>query len=416
MSTRILKIIIPVLFIAACLGAAVVMLKHPVTPERAPTKEKVVRVEVQALKHTSAPAVVEAQGTVAAARQVRLRPEVSGRLVEISDQLVPGGRFKMGEVMARIDPRDYEALVAHQRQAVANAALMLQQEKSRQAIAREEWAMLEDGIPRDQTNRDLALRIPQIEHATASLDAANAALATAELNLKRCTIEAPFNAVVISENAEVGEVVNPQMVVATLAGTDEAWVQVSVPVEYLSWIPLPEPGKPALAASSAKVYLEGDRRDHSHPAVVLRLLRDLDPAGRMARLLLSIDDPFGLESGASDSGLPLLLGSYVHVEMTGTIMEDVVEIQRSALRDLDSEGDGPSHAIWLMNDEDRLEIRPVDLVWRTRDVVYVRNGFHDQERLVISGLATPVEGLKLSLTPPQDKATPEDVEALHASR
>ena len=50
---------------------------------------------------------VAAMGTVLAAKRVVLQPEVSGRIVAQSSQLLPGGLFRKGDVILRIDPRDY---------------------------------------------------------------------------------------------------------------------------------------------------------------------------------------------------------------------------------------------------------------------------------------------------------------------
>ena len=45
-------------------------------------------------------------GTVQAARSIALRPRVTGELVEVSPECIPGGRFREGEVIAVIDPAD----------------------------------------------------------------------------------------------------------------------------------------------------------------------------------------------------------------------------------------------------------------------------------------------------------------------
>ena len=174
-------------------------------------------------------------------------------------------------------------------------------------------------------------------------------------------------------------------------------VQVSVPVEYLSWIDIPASGAKGSAVviiqktGSGTVTREGN---------IVRLLGDLDPAGRLARLLVSIDDPLNRRDNKGQ--LPLLIGSYVTVEILGKTMENVIVIPRSAIRDMDGEATAEGRnreGIWLMDEDDRLRIEAVEVAWRTRDAVFIANGIEDGARLVISNIPTPVQGMKLSTLP-----------------
>lgn len=395
-----LRAIIAIAILIIGIGGFRYMMKHKITPDRTPAEEEVVPVAVSVLSHTTEQVKVTAQGTVTPARQVQMRPEVTGRIVEMSSRLIPGGYFPKGAMLARVDSRDYEARVAAQKDMVAQATLRLEQERARQSVARQEWELLESSIPADQANRDLALRIPQIRSAEAALAAAESGLAKAELDLERCTLTAPFNALVIRENVDTGQVVNPQTEVAALAGTDQYWVQVSVPVEYLSWIDTPAASG---TGSPATIIQKTGAGTITREGLIIRLLGDLDPAGRLARLLLSIDDPLNRRDNKGQ--LPLLLGSYVTVEIMGKTMEQVLVIPRSAIHDMDGEAtaDGRNReGIWLMDEDDRLSIAPVEVAWRTRDSVFIANGLQDGDRLVISSIPTPVQGMKLSTLPEND--------------
>ena len=85
------------------------------------------------------------------------------------------------------------------------------------------------------------------------------------------------------------------------------------------------------------------------------LLGDLDPNGRLARLLISIDDPLNLK--ANHDQLPLLLGSYVTVNIAGKTMENIMVIPRDAIRNLDGRA-ASNQGIWIMDRDDRLQINP----------------------------------------------------------
>jgi hypothetical protein len=165
------------------------------------------------------------------------------------------------------------------------------------------------------------------------------------------------------------------------------WVRVSVPVDRLPWISLPdergEGGAPARIAQRVAEGVEVVREGR-----VVKLLGDLEPTGKMARLLVEIRDPLGLESEGSDTELPLLLGAFVNVDIQGPALTDVISLPRPALRDNDQ--------VWLKR-EGKLAIREVDVVWTTEDKVYVRGDLTTESAVVVSRIDAPVEGMPLRL-------------------
>ena len=334
---------------------------------------------------------VAAMGTVLAAKRVVLQPEVSGRIVGQSSQLLPGGLFRKGDVILRIDPRDYETAVKQQEAAVEQARLEVQLEKGRQVIAEREWKLLEEDIALDQASQELALRKPQRKNAQVSLEAAESTLEQARLQLERTKVYAPFNAVVQEEFVDEGQLVNPQTRLATLIGTDQFWVQVSIPVDRLRWLTFS--GTEGTDASDVTVIQEvsGDAQIE-RPARFVRLLGDLDPVGRMARVLVEIDDPLDLKSGANPHTIPLMLGAYVRVEIKGKSVEEVFSVPRTSIRE--------GEQVWIMDEEDRLVFRPVEVLHRSKDRVLIRNGLEGGERIVTNRIPSPLPGMKLRTEQP----------------
>ena len=110
--------------------------------------------------------------------------------------------------------------------------------------------------------------------------------------------------------------------------------------------------------------------------------------------------------------LPLLIGSYVTVELHGRTIDDAVVIPRRALREVYVDGaHGSRPGLWIMDGDDRLEIREAEVVWRGEAKVLLANHLDDGERLVLSTLATPIEGMKLALA-----TTPEEPGGAPAGR
>ena len=171
--------------------------------------------------------------------------------------------------------------------------------------------------------------------------------------------------------------------------------QVSLPVEQLEWIGLP--GRRG-GGSPASVIHRAGAVEIRRQGRVERLLGDVDPAGRMARLLIVIADPLNLRGTHGESDLPLLIGSYVAVEIHGRTLEDAIAVPRRALREVHGDRDnGAREGIWIMGDDGRLETRETEVIWRGEERVIVAGGLAAGERLIVSNIATPIEGMKLAV-------------------
>jgi RND family efflux transporter MFP subunit len=331
---------------------------------------------------------VSAYGTVVPARELILRPEVGGVVRSHHPSLVAGGRVPAGATLFEIDDSDYRIALRQARTALAEAEAQLDLEKGRRVVAEREYRQLREDLPESEINRDLVLREPFRRSAEAAVEKAAAAIARAELDLARTKVEAPFNALVLEEGLEDGLLAEPGTPLATIAGSDAFWVRASIPLAQLDAIRLPEDGTPGATAS---VHLAGDGEPRE--GRVLRLLGDLDPAGRLARVIVEVSHPLD-----SDRGEPLLLGSYVRVEIDAGTLENVFEIPRHALRE--------GERIWVVGPDRTLVIREPEILWRNEDSVFARNVTGPGEALIVSDLAAPLPGLALDpqpVTPAPDR-------------
>lgn len=394
---RLLKALLPFLVLSAGLiGATVIVKSGPRAQKNEPVR-KATLVEAVRLQPSLEPVVVKAMGTVIPAREIALKSGVSGEVVRLHPGFAVGSLVLAGSEALRIDDRDYKLAVIKARGQAEKALSEVRIEMGRQAVAKREWELLNDrnaasGSDAEQDS-DLALRRPHLKNAEAALDAANAELAQAELNLTRTSVRAPFNAVVRSKNVDVGSHVSTQDTLATLAGTDEYWVQVSVPVDRLKWISFPDDrGK-----AGSKVTI---RYGNSNPSAsgltgrVIKLLSDIEKEGRMARVMVSVMAPLAKQSRGENS-LPLLLDSSVHVEIEGFKIDNALKIPRSALRE--------GSSIWIIDGKGTLQIRPVEILWRDAQLVLVKNSVKEGERLILSDIPAPLEGMSLRLATPAEE-------------
>ena len=376
------RVLLPLLIVAlGAAGAAALVATKPKAKRRR-LAETVTLVEVAPVRLATHRVVVRVMGTVTPAREVALQPQVAGRLVAVSSKLMPGARFRAGEMVVQIERSDYELAAAQRRGDVAQAEMTHKVELGRQEIAKREWKLHHNGEKADPLDLELALRKPQLLQTQAAVAAAKAALKQAELDLERTTVKAPFNAIVVRKQADLGSVVSSQTQLATLVGTDEYWVQASVPVDRLKWLTLPD--REGAEGSRSHVRMTNDPPSQARTGYVSRMLSDLEAEGRMARVLVVVADPLGRQSQREGMS-PLLLGAYVHVAIEGRELKDVAAIPRAALRGADR--------VWLMRDEGQLAIRKVELAWRDRAVVLVSRGLNSGDRLIVSDIASPVEGM-----------------------
>lgn len=409
---RALLALISIVVLAGGIGINRYLVKtKPVAKKVEKTNEGVV-VEVITVGESSSKIQIRARGTVMPARQVVLGTEVGGKVIKIAEELQPGGKFIKGDIIARIDPSDYRIAVEQSYAAVDSAQAQLSIEESRKAVAAREWDMF-GGKTKATGNKQLALREPQMRSATTQLKSARSGLKRARLGVERTLLRAPFDGMVQMRNVELGQIVGPGAPLLNFVGTHSYWVQVSLPVERLAWIAIPGVGG-QIEGSPVIIHHKIGREHIEKEGRVLRLLGEVDPAGRMARILIEVDDPLGLVAAKaakaraltedtkvespmeSSSKLPLLLGTYVEVEIEGREADNVVELDRATLRGGDM--------VYVMKADSTLEKRKVDVLWRRENVVLISEGVKPGEKIVVSPLASAVNGMKLRL--PVDHSTP----------
>lgn len=388
---RWLAIGVPVVIAGAGVILALYFLRTEKRPRKAEKPAAGALVEIETVERRAVKSDVTGYGTVAAARVLEVAPEVGGRLEWVNPDLIPGGVIREGEPLFRIEPRAYELAVAQQRSALAEARAALTLERSRKKVAERELELFQEDFELSpEADRSLVTREPQLEAARVAVESARAQLERARLDLARTRFAAPWDAYVRSESAEIGDLVSPQQPLATLVGTDRFWVEVAIPADEVPNIAVP--GINAEEGSRATIVHEIGGRRVVRTGQVERLLGDMEERGRMARLLVRIDDPFGQGAGgraAQPDEPPLLTGAYVEVDLDGRQTVSLVELPREAVRGRDQ--------VWVRSERGTLEIRDIDIAVRGEDAVYVSSGLEDGDQVVTSPIARPIEGMRLRL-------------------
>nr|WP_320115010.1 efflux RND transporter periplasmic adaptor subunit [uncultured Desulfuromonas sp.] len=380
-----LRVLIIVAILAASFFTASYLIKTAPKAEKKAKVKKPVLVSVMPAQPHVHQVTITAAGQVIASRQVDLQAQVSGQVIRLNDNFDLGKRLAAGQELLALDPVDYEVALAAQQASLADARYALSIEKGLQEVARREWQLFEEEhAGQSDVAPSLALREPHLKKAEATVRAAEAAVDKARIDLQRTIITTPFDALVIEKAVDLGSQLSAQTTVATLVATDEFWVELSVPMQALEWIEIPDYNAPQ--GSTVNITTAAGSRT----GTVLRLLADLETQGRMARLLVCISDPLDLRY-AVDQRTPLLLGDYVEVTILGRTLHNAIKVPRQMIHE--------NRYLWLAK-EKTLHIRPVEIAWRDKEYFYLTSGFTTGEQIVTSDLAAPVEGLALRLDQP----------------
>ena len=436
--TKILRAVSMLLVVGAAVGVSVYWLMNRPKAQRRPPQSEAVRVEIKEVAPETETVVVSAMGTVVPAKEIQLASRVGGEIIGVHPGFVPGGRFRAGDVVVRVDPKDYELAVLQREAELQKAEADVEQkagdviqrasavtkadsdltiEMGQQEVAKREYELLAQDLK--GAGKALVLRQPQLQAAKANCESARAALKSAEgavkaakathaagkvaledakLDLARTMVKAPFNALVKRQQVDLGSQISAGSTLGSLVGTDKYWVQVLVPLSQLKWIRVP--GTNSETGSTVRVYHESAwGKDAFRTGTVERLMADLESQGRMARLLVSVDDALGLKL-ALEKRHPLVLDAYVRAEIEGRDLPNIVRISRTALRD--------GNRVWVMGKDNKLEIRNVTIAWSGPDHVCVSQGLNRGDKLIVSDLGAPVPGMALRTGDAEPEKPPTD--------
>jgi RND family efflux transporter MFP subunit len=325
------------------------------------------------------------QGEARPRVEATLAAQVTGRLVWASPKFSEGGSFTEGEVMARIDAADYQLAVVRARAQVAQSQEALVREEAEGELARQDWQALGRGEP-----PPLAVREPQLAQARAQLAASEAALRSAELDLSRASIRAPFTGRLRERRANVGDYVGPGSAVAVMFATDAMEIRVPLTDADLASMRLPV-GFTASGANpgpAAHVTTVTGGRIQAWQGRLVRTEASVDARTRLVYGVVEVRDPFGARHAA-----PLAPGMFVLVRLEGANSETLVAAPRSALK--------RNEFVYVVTPENTIDVRQVRPAQTTADEVLFREGVADGERVVVSVLTSPRQGMEVT---PIDRA------------
>lgn len=361
-------LIIGILAAAAVLAFGLGRLKPP--PETKDIPDVAPLVQVMPLSAAPVSFRISSQGTVRPRTETILSAEVSGAVVSISPKFIAGGVFSKGEELLRIDPTNYLVAVDQakatltQRQIEHDGALKLRTQGYR---AESEYAS-----------------------AAAALAAAKADLVKAERNLERTYISLPYDGMVRVKEADLGQYVNPGTRLGVTFATDYAEVRLPLTDQDLAFVELPDAADIAKTGAAEGPLADLSAIQKGRPAHwqsrIVRTEGVVDERNRVTYVVARIADPYSLR-GDSAHETPLPMGTFVSASIEGTTVENVVRVPRSALRG--------NNQLMFVDDDNRLRISNVEIVRADAEYAYLRGGSMIADRVIITTLESPINGMKV---------------------
>ena len=413
-SRRVVRIALPVAILIVGVAAFAALRFTKETPSRLEQPPRGPLVETLDCPVGVVQITVDAQGSVRPAIEINLVPQVSGVVIWKSPLLESGGYFRRDDLLAQIDPLDYELAVETADAELARAQYSLEIARGEAHVARDEWERMTAAAgtnPADMTAvNPLVLHVPQLKAAEASLQAARARRDEVRLRLERTKLRASFEGRVRQTTLDRGQYVQAGQPVARIYSIERAEIVVPVPDDELAWLELPDPpsgfavpdpvqpaedtnravvrqsvgeGGERYGGSGAEVSVSGryGGQNHEWSGRLARAEGEFDRQSRMVNLIVEVDDPYGAGSA------PLTAGMFVDVAIKGPRVAGVRTLPRVALR--------AGNTVWTAGPAGLLQIREAAIVRKRGDSVLVTLEMPDDEGVIISQLQGVTHGMKV---------------------
>ncbi|TQV83986.1 efflux RND transporter periplasmic adaptor subunit [Exilibacterium tricleocarpae] len=325
--------------------------------------------------------MVSSYGFVQPRYETDIVSQVQGNIVYLSPKFMRGGLVKKGEVLVKIDDRDYQSLLVEAEADLAKAQADLALELARSKVAKAEWENITNKKP-----SSLGLRHPQLAHEMARLRGSEALLSRARNNLLRTKISAPFDGLVANRAQGLGAYVGAGTVLGTVMSTDVA--EVRLPLAGKNLKHLADSGRGAGIGAEVTLASEFLGESVTWRGEVVREEGLIDRKSRMSYLVAEIADPYKTANPGESAVAPLRFGTYVNAKIQGVFLEKAAVVPEHLVRD---------GRIAIMSKSETLEYIPVEVVKRDGDRVVINGDLQNGDLMITTALSYPVEGMRLRL-------------------
>ena len=376
-----------IVLIVGILGMKILAsLKKP--PVEAKNGERPLRVEALQVKQEDIPVFITGYGEVKTLNVVPISPEVPGKIVKIHPRLETGEIIPKGEILFKIDPRDYMTV----RKTSRDRLKIL---KRSQELAKKEYERVRVLFENNNVGTQAGIEAAEKAMLSAS-DLTNQiaqVLETAETNLERCEVRAPFNARIKSVSLEKGQYVTPGQNVVTLA--DDSVLEIHVPLDsrdarnWLRFNGEKTNRKTAWFSSLEQVLCKirwtEDNNGQTRDGQLHRIVK-FDQQTRTVTVAVRVDAETALKKNTQS--LPLVEGMFCSVKILGRTLHNVFRLPRQAV--------SFENTVYI-SIGNRLKTVPIKVARVEGENAYVDDGLNAGDMVVITRLIDPLENALLEI-------------------
>lgn len=375
-----LKILLPIVIVAAAILAGWAIINSKPQAQRMAPPTAALSVDATRLVESDYQVMVTADGTVRPRTTSTLIPQVPGRVIEVSPSFREGGFFERGDILLRIEPRDFELALASAEAQVAQASAAMEQELALAEVVKGDWESLGKKAP------DLGLRKPQIAAARAALLSAQSQLERARVDLDRTMIRAPYAGRVLEQNVDIGQFVSVGTMLARIYAIDYVEIRLPLSNRQLEYVRLPERFRddgnvtnqdgPAVTVQAVVGHTT-----YSWDGRIVRAEGAIDTQSRQLYVVAQVDDPY---ARGPEGRPPLRIGQFVTASIQGELLKDVIVIPRLALRE--------GGEVLLVDERNVLQRKSVSVLWSDEDQVVIGQGLVEGDVLTLTAVSVSASG------------------------
>jgi membrane fusion protein (multidrug efflux system) len=328
------------------------------------------------------PVYLEWLATLTGSVNADVRPRVQGYLTAVD--YPEGTHVRAGQLLFTIDDRTYRAAVqaAQGDLAAAKAAVL----RARQDVARYEPLAARHAVSQQELDQARAA----LASGQGDVQAREAALRQAELNLQWTRVESPISGLAGTKRFDVGSLVGPDNVLTTVSQVDPMQATFAISeAEYLRVAPLVQQLSRGGAGPEVSLVLS-DGRLYPYPARVVTAERQIDPRTGTLPLQAYFPNPQGL----------LRPGLTARVRMRTEEGNDVLVVPQRALQEIQGR-----YQVAVVGPGDVVDVRPVEVGARVGDLAVIRSGVREGEQVVLEGGQSLRDGARVRPQPPSPPAS-----------
>ncbi len=409
--------VVVVLALSVTIAALLITLRPG--PQRQVRTETGPLVEVLSVKAEDLNMIIDGYGTVKPRETLKLVAEISGQIVDIHSSFKEGSFIKKGVVLIKIDPRVYrlevdrqkiqieqtEAEIKKLRQEIKNLDASIKISKADATLAQADFSRLKKLSTRNvvaQTTLDhaeqrylaslerlqglenqSALTGPLKEQLEAQRNMGKVMLSQAKLDLEKTGIIALFDGWVLERDIEKGERVNAGQYMGSIYSDGALDVEIRITTKDIKWFVTDWKQD---AMPDVEIIFRDNNSPHKWRGRVARIKAQMNEKTRTLPVVVEVDRDSIKDN--IKSGIQLRPGMFVTALIKGKKIKQVFVLPRHLVHTGD--------VVYIMTDN-RLKIRPVNILRSVRDSVYIDKGLSDGELVIKSPLSGAVDGMKVRI-------------------